>query len=82
MAESLTNVVKHAQAEGAEVRAFVDDGMLHVEVRDDGLGGADPDGHGLIGLRDRAIALGGQLTIESPTGGGTLVVATPPLPDG
>jgi signal transduction histidine kinase len=82
MAESLTNVVKHSQAEGAEVRAFVDDGMLHVEVRDDGVGGADPDGHGLIGLRDRATALGGQLNIDSPPGGGTLVVATLPLSEG
>jgi PAS domain S-box-containing protein len=82
MAESLTNVVKHSQAERAEVRAFVDDGMLHIEVRDDGVGGADPDGHGLIGLRDRATALGGQLNIESPPGGGTLVVATLPLSEG
>jgi PAS domain S-box-containing protein len=82
MAESLTNVVKHSQAEGAEVKAFVDDGMLHVEVRDDGVGGADPDAHGLIGLRDRATALGGQLDIESPPGGGTLVVATLPLSEG
>ena len=56
--------------------------MLHVEVRDDGVGGADPDGHGLIGLRDRATALGGQLNIESPPGGGTLVVATLPLSEG
>ena len=82
VAESLTNVVKHSQAVGAEVRAFVDDGMLHVEVRDDGVGGADPDAHGLIGLRDRATALGGQLKIESPPGGGTLVVATLPLSEG
>jgi signal transduction histidine kinase len=82
VAESFTNIVKHSQAERAEVRAFVDDGMLHVEVRDDGVGGADPDGHGLIGLRDRATALGGQLNIESPPGGGTLVVATLPLSEG
>ena len=82
MAESLTNVIKHSQAERAEVRAFVDDGMLHVTVRDDGVGGADPDGHGLLGLRDRATALGGQLSIESQTGRGTLVVATLPLSQG
>jgi PAS domain S-box-containing protein len=78
VSESLTNVVKHAQARHAEVRAFVYDGMLRVEVRDDGIGGADPDGHGLIGLRDRATALGGRLDIENPARG-TLVVAMLPL---
>jgi PAS domain S-box-containing protein len=75
VAEALTNVVKHAQAERAEVRAAVQDGMLHVEVRDDGIGGADPDGHGLVGMGDRVTALGGRLKIESPAGGGTLVAA-------
>jgi signal transduction histidine kinase len=79
VAEALTNVVKHAHAGRAEVRAFVDDGMLRVEVRDDGIGGADPDGRGLIGLRDRATAFGGRLDVESPAGGGTLVAATLPL---
>jgi signal transduction histidine kinase len=82
VAESLTNVVKHADARQAEVRALVNDGMLHVEVRDDGVGGADQDGHGLVGLRDRATALGGHLDIESPPGGGTLLVATLPLSEG
>jgi signal transduction histidine kinase len=80
VAEALTNVVKHAHAGRAEVRASVADGMLHVEVRDDGIGGADPDGHGLVGLGDRATALGGRLDIESPAGGGTLVAAAIPLP--
>ena len=53
--------------------------MLHVEVRDDGIGGADPGGHGLVGLGDRATALGGRLAVESPPEGGTLVSATLPL---
>jgi len=79
VAESLTNIVKYAEARQVEVRAAVDDEMLHVEVRDDGIGGADPDGHGLVGLRDRATALGGQLNVESPPGGGTLVAASLPL---
>ena len=79
IAEALTNVVKHSHAGRAEVRASVDDGMLHVEVRDDGVGGADPDGHGLVGLRDRVTALGGRLEVESPAGGGTLLSATLPL---
>jgi len=79
VAESLTNCVKHADARQALVRVVVDDGTLHVEVRDDGVGGADPDGRGLIGLRDRATALGGRLDIDSPPGGGTVVDATLPL---
>jgi signal transduction histidine kinase len=79
VAEALTNVVKHAHARRVEVRASVDDGMLRVAVRDDGHGGANPRGHGLVAMGDRVTALGGQLEIESPVGGGTRVVATLPL---
>jgi signal transduction histidine kinase len=79
VAEALTNVVKHAHARRAEVRASAQDGTLHLEVRDDGIGGADPDGHGLVGIGDRATTLGGRLTIASPPGGGTLLAATLPL---
>jgi signal transduction histidine kinase len=78
--EALTNVVKHAHAGHAEVKATADDGTLHLQVSDDGVGGADPAGHGLVGLGDRVAALGGWLNIESPAGGGTLVHATLPLP--
>ena len=79
VAEALTNVVKHSHAQSADVRVSVADEVLRVEVRDDGVGGADPDGQGLVGLGDRATALGGRLTIESPADGGTLVAATLPL---
>ena len=65
VAEALTNVVKHARATAAEVMAYVEDDILHVEVHDDGVGGADRDGHGLLGLADRATALGGRLEVES-----------------
>jgi signal transduction histidine kinase len=82
VAEALTNVVKHAQARRAEVRASVKDGVLHVAVRDDGIGDADPDGHGLVAMADRVTALGGRLDIESPAGGGTLLAATLPLSAG
>jgi signal transduction histidine kinase len=82
VAESLTNVVKHAHAEHAEVRAAAADGKLHLEVRDDGVGGADPAGQGLVGLADRTTALGGRLEVAGPPGGGTLVTATLPLPPG
>jgi GAF domain-containing protein/PAS domain-containing protein len=79
VAEALTNVVKHSQAGSAEVTASVDDETLHLEIRDDGIGGADPNGSGLIGMEDRLTALGGRLTIASPRGGGTCVTATVPL---
>jgi PAS domain S-box-containing protein len=82
VAEALTNVVKHAQAARAEVAASVEGAMLRVEVRDDGLGGANPEGHGLVGLRDRATALGGRLDVDSPDRGGTVVTATLPLRSG
>ena len=79
VAEALTNIVKHAHAESVEVSASVRDGTLEVVVRDDGVGGADPGGHGLLGINDRVTALGGQLTVESPAGGGTLVAASLPI---
>jgi signal transduction histidine kinase len=79
VAGALTNVVKHSHAENAVVRASVEDELLHVEVRDDGIGGADPGGHGMVGIGDRATALGGWLSFESPAGDGTLVAATLPL---
>ena len=82
VAEALTNVVKHSHAERAEVTASVQDGTLHVEVRDDGIGGADPAGHGLVGISDRVAALGGRLEIESPADGGTLVAAALPFSAG
>jgi signal transduction histidine kinase len=58
----------------------VQDGALHLEVRDDGVGGAHAAGPGLIGLADRLAALGGRLRVESPPNRGTLVAATIPLP--
>jgi signal transduction histidine kinase len=82
VAEALTNIVKHADATRAEVRTSVQDGMLRVEVRDDGIGGADPRSHGLVGMSDRVAALRGRLELESPPGAGTIVVATLPISRG
>jgi signal transduction histidine kinase len=79
VAEALTNVVKHAHAERAEVRAFVEDETLHLEVRDDGTGGADPRGHGLVGLSDRVMTLNGRIGVEDRAEGGTILAATLPL---
>ena len=80
VAEALTNVAKHASAGHAEVVARIEDGMLRVEVRDDGVGGASPDGTGLVGLADRLAVLDGRLEVDSPPGGGTRLTATIPLP--
>jgi signal transduction histidine kinase len=79
IAEALTNVMKHSHATSAKVSASANDGTLRIEVRDDGTGGADPDGHGLVGMKDRVSAFGGRLEVESPAGGGTLLSATLPL---
>jgi PAS domain S-box-containing protein len=80
IAESLTNVVKYAQASVAEVRVTIEDGMLVTSVSDDGVGGADPTaGSGLRGLADRVAALDGALTVESEPGAGTTVRATLPV---
>jgi PAS domain S-box-containing protein len=80
VAEALTNVAKHARAGRASVTARVEAGALQVQVRDDGAGGARPDGSGLVGLADRLAALDGRLRIESPADGGTVVIAEIPLP--
>src|SRR5215210_349040 len=80
VAEALTNVAKHARARHAEVTARIEDRSLAVQVRDDGVGGARPDGSGLMGLADRLAALDGELRVDSPADGGTLVTATIPLP--
>jgi signal transduction histidine kinase len=77
--EALTNVVKHSQATKAAIRALRDDGMLVVEVEDDGVGGASAEeGSGLRGLADRVEAHGGHFRIESAPGSGTRVLGEIP----
>jgi signal transduction histidine kinase len=79
-AEALTNVAKYAHATEASVRVSLEEECLRVEVRDDGVGGADPTcGTGLRGLRDRVDALDGRIDIESPLGGGTTITVEMPL---
>jgi PAS domain S-box-containing protein len=80
VAEALTNAAKHAKASEVTVGARHDDDALYLSIRDDGVGGADfRTGSGLIGLRDRIEALGGQLQIESPPGQGTSLHITIPV---
>jgi signal transduction histidine kinase len=77
--EVLQNTVKHAQAGQAKISVAQANGLVQVEVSDDGIGGADPAaGSGLRGLEDRVEATGGRLSVESPPGGGTTVRAELP----
>jgi signal transduction histidine kinase len=82
--EALTNVVRHAGAATVSIRIGQEDGDLVVVVDDDGVGGpgslAAGGGNGIRGMRDRASALGGQLTAGPRAGGGFRVRARLPLP--
>ncbi|MDP2709840.1 MAG: PAS domain-containing sensor histidine kinase [Solirubrobacteraceae bacterium] len=81
VAETLTNVIKHAGTTEAAVNIRERAGNLCIEIRDDGRGGANLDaGTGLRGLADRLDATGGTLTVHSPPGAGTRVRAAIPLP--
>ena len=80
VAEALTNAAKHARASCVSVRLACAGGRLGIEVRDDGVGGADVrSGSGLRGLADRVEALGGRLEIDSPPGAGTVLSGDIPL---
>jgi signal transduction histidine kinase len=79
VSEALANVARHSAAERAAVSVVREDGILVVEVRDDGKGGAvSSDGSGLAGLDERVGALGGTLVVESPPGGPTSITAVIP----
>jgi signal transduction histidine kinase len=77
VAEALTNITKHSGAEHAEVIAAVEQDTLHVQVYDDGVGGARLDGGGLAGLADR-LTVDGRLWIENLADARTFVLAEPP----
>jgi signal transduction histidine kinase len=76
--EALANAAKHAGANEGRIRLERQAHALVVEVTDDGRGGADPSGTGLLGLRRRVEALDGTLTIDSPSGRGTRLRAELP----
>lgn len=79
VSESLANIAKYAEAGAVQVRAGWQEGVLTVEVADDGRGGADPRmGTGLRGLLDRVSAVDGTLEVVSPRRGGTRIVARIP----
>jgi signal transduction histidine kinase len=91
VSEALTNAAKHAGATVADIEVVAESrGVLHVRIPDDGRGGPDfSHGSGLIGLKDRAEALGGRIRLDSPPDAGTtleielpLERGTPKLPPG
>jgi signal transduction histidine kinase len=77
--EALANIAKHAQALRARIELSGNSRQVHVRVTGDGIGGANPAGGGLSGLRDRTQAIDGELRITSPPGRGTVVEASLPL---
>jgi signal transduction histidine kinase len=80
VAESLTNAAKHSGATKGRVDLSATPETVVVEIRDNGSGGANlTDGSGLHGLVDRVEALGGELRLQSPAGGGTVIRAELPL---
>ncbi|MFG2041768.1 histidine kinase [Dactylosporangium sp. NPDC048998] len=80
VAETLANASKHARATLVRVSVGVREARLHLSLRDDGVGGADPArGSGLIGIGDRVEALGGSMTLTSPPGAGTALDVELPI---
>jgi signal transduction histidine kinase len=79
--EALTNIAKHSRAGRAGIRGWLTGERLVVEVRDDGVGGADPAaGTGLAGLADRIAVVDGRLLLSSPAGGPTVLRMEVPCP--
>jgi len=80
VAEALTNVAKHSRAKHAKVvvEGHGYPGTLTVMISDDGIGGAKPDSPGLSGLADRVSGVDGRLSVESPSGGPTIIAAELP----
>jgi PAS domain S-box-containing protein len=79
VSEALTNAAKHAHASVVNVELDTRDAILQLAIRDDGIGGADPQGSGLIGLSDRIEAVGGTLAVSSQPGDGTHIRVEIPL---
>jgi signal transduction histidine kinase len=80
--EALTNTLKHAEASRVDVRVRIAGEMLELAVEDDGRGPADPNGrggHGLVGMRERALLYGGELRAGARSGRGFAVLARLPL---
>jgi two-component system, NarL family, sensor histidine kinase UhpB len=81
--ESLTNVMRHADATAVLLSLQRVDGALRLVVRDDGrsIDGERDAGAGLAGMQERALHIGGRLTVHGAPGGGTEVVLDVPVPE-
>lgn len=77
-AEALANAAKHARATHVEIRVMRAGDTLELRVDDDGIGGANPNGTGILGMRRRVEAIDGTLTVTSPPGGPTTIRAEMP----
>jgi len=71
--EAATNVIRHAQARRCSAELARSGDIVRLAIRDDGLGGARADGNGLMGMRERVEAIGGELRLQSANGEGTLL---------
>jgi two-component system sensor histidine kinase DesK len=78
--EAVTNIQRHARANRAEVTVITGAERVVMRIRDDGRGGVNERGNGLTGMRERIVARGGELWIESPRGQGTGIEIRLPLP--
>lgn len=78
--EGVTNIQRHAHADRVEVSVIVGTEQAVMRIRDDGRGGVNAHGNGLTGMRERTVAHGGELWIESPRGKGTAIEVRLPLP--
>ena len=82
VSEALTNAAKHGHASRVIVRVEAARGLFRIDIRDDGVGGAQfGRGSGLVGLKDRVEALGGEITLESEPAAGTMLSIELPLTD-
>lgn len=78
--EAVTNIQRHARANRVEVTVIIGTERVVMRIRDDGRGGVNARGNGLTGMRERIVACGGELAIESPRGRGTHIEVSLPLP--
>jgi len=84
--ECISNILKHSNATQASIVLRRSDLTLILEIKDNGQGlptdQSSMAGFGMIGMRERAEALGGKLQLSTPSGGGTCVIVTVPVPGG
>src|SRR5690348_8539295 len=78
--EAVTNIQRHARANRVEITVIAGTERVVMRIRDDGRGGVNERGNGLTGMRERIVARGGELAIDSPRGRGTGIEVSLPSP--